>query len=95
MKCLTWIRTLVAAWTVMLVLSAPAWSQEDVTVFAAASLQNALEEVARQYQQKAGRNVRFSFAASSALARQIEQGDQPPSSSAPTNSGWTISRNAN
>ena len=74
MKCLTWIRTLVAAWTAILVLSAPAWSQEDITVFAAASLQNALEDVARQYQQKAGRNVRFSFAASSALARQIEQG---------------------
>ena len=74
MKCLTWIRTLVSAWTVMLVLSAPAWSQEDVTVFAAASLQNALEEVARQYRQKVGRNIRFSFAASSGLARQIEQG---------------------
>ena len=74
MKCLMWIRTLVAAWTAMLVLSAPAWSQEDITVFAASSLQNALEDVARQYQQKAGRNVRFSFAASSALARQIEQG---------------------
>jgi len=54
--------------------SAPAWSQQEVTVFAAASLQNALEDVARQYQQKPGRNVRFSFAASSTLARQIEQG---------------------
>ena len=74
MKCLTWIRTLVSASTAMLVLLAPAWSQEDITVFAAASLQNALEDVARQYQQKAGRSVRFSFAASSALARQIEQG---------------------
>jgi len=46
----------------------------DVTVFAAASLQNALEDVARAYQRSTQRTVRFSFAASSALARQIEQG---------------------
>jgi molybdate transport system substrate-binding protein len=49
-------------------------AQEPLTVFAAASLQNALEDIARGYQQKTGRAVRFSFAASSALARQIEQG---------------------
>jgi molybdate transport system substrate-binding protein len=49
-------------------------AQDPVTVFAAASLQNALEDIARSYQQTTGRTLRFSFAASSALARQIEQG---------------------
>ena len=44
----------------------------DVTVFAAASLSDALGEIGKTYQQKTGRTVTFSFAASSALARQIE-----------------------
>jgi len=47
---------------------------QEVTVFAAASLQNAFEEVGRLYQAKHGQPVKFSFASSSALARQIEQG---------------------
>jgi molybdate transport system substrate-binding protein len=47
---------------------------QDLTIFAAASLQSAFEEVARLYLQQTGRAVRFSFAASSTLARQIEQG---------------------
>lgn len=47
---------------------------QDVTVFAAASLTNAMEDVARAYRAATGRAVRLSFAASSALARQIEQG---------------------
>ena len=46
---------------------------QELTVFAAASVQNAFEEVNRLYQQKTGRSAKFSFAASSALARQIEQ----------------------
>lgn len=53
--------------------AAPAPGQ-DLTVFAAASLQNAFEEVGRQFQAKGSKPVKFSFAASSALARQIEQG---------------------
>lgn len=44
-----------------------------VTVFAAASLKNALDEVGREYA-KTGGEARFSYAASSAMARQIEQG---------------------
>ena len=44
----------------------------DVTVFAAASLSEALQEIGKAYQQKTGHTVAFSFAASSALARQIE-----------------------
>lgn len=46
----------------------------EITVFAAASLQNALESAASSYRHKTGRAIRFSFAATSALARQIEQG---------------------
>ena len=50
---------------------------ETITVFAAASMTDALEELARQYNESTEtRNVkvRFSFAASSTLARQIEAG---------------------
>lgn len=45
-----------------------------VTVFAAASMQNALLEVGQRFEQRYGKALRFSFAASSALARQIAQG---------------------
>lgn len=47
--------------------------QPQVTVFAAASLQNALEDAGKAFTAKTGTPVRFSFAASSALARQLEQ----------------------
>jgi molybdate transport system substrate-binding protein len=46
---------------------------ETVTVFAAASLKNALDEVGAAYARTGG-EARFSYAASSAIARQIEQG---------------------
>jgi molybdate transport system substrate-binding protein len=45
-----------------------------VTVFAAASLKNALDDVGKAYTASIGAEVRFSYAASSALARQIEEG---------------------
>ena len=45
-----------------------------LTVFAAASLKESLDEAAAAYQKATGRTVRVSYAASSALARQIEQG---------------------
>ena len=45
-----------------------------ITVFAAASLTDALQAVARTYTQRTGVPVRFSFASSSLLARQIESG---------------------
>jgi len=55
-------------------LTGQAQASGEITVFAAASLQNALEAAAKEYQDKSGRPAKFSFAASSALARQIEQG---------------------
>ena len=44
----------------------------DATVFAAASLSDALTQIGKNYEAKTGQHVVFSFAASSALARQIE-----------------------
>lgn len=51
-------------------------AQDDagLTVFAAASLKESLDAAASAYQKQAGVPVRVSYAASSALARQIEQG---------------------
>ena len=46
----------------------------DLTVFAAASLKNALDAAAKLYQTKTGDKVNISYAASSALAKQIEAG---------------------
>lgn len=64
-----------AALALLALGAAPAQAQgEPVTVFAAASLKNALEEIAGPFTARTGIPVRFSFAASSALARQIEAG---------------------
>jgi molybdate transport system substrate-binding protein len=52
----------------------PALAAEPLTVFAAASLKTALDEVAPVFTASTGIPVRFSYAASSALARQIENG---------------------
>jgi len=45
-----------------------------LTVFAAASLKESMDEAALAYRHNTGQEVRVSYAASSALARQIEQG---------------------
>ena len=53
----------------------PAAAQSrDVLVFAAASLKNALDEIAGQWQSQTGRKVAISYAASNNLIKQIEQG---------------------
>ena len=46
----------------------------DVTVFAAASLKNALDDVTKLYEAKTGDKVAISYAASPGLAKQIEAG---------------------
>jgi molybdate transport system substrate-binding protein len=48
--------------------------QPELLVFAASSLTNALEEIGPLYTKETGQPVKFSFAASSALARQLEAG---------------------
>jgi molybdate transport system substrate-binding protein len=58
-----------------LVWAAPSRAAErDVTVFAAASLKDALDAVSSRWQRDTGQHVTVSYAASSALAKQIEAG---------------------
>lgn len=53
----------------------PAFAQDkSLTVFAAASMKNALDDIDAAYTAKTGVKVVASYAASSALAKQIEQG---------------------
>ncbi len=47
---------------------------QDVVVFAAASLTNALDEAARLFERRGGAHAKIFYAASSALAKQIESG---------------------
>lgn len=53
---------------------APAAEGRDVVVFAAASMKNALDEVNTAWGRESGKRAIISYAASSALAKQIEQG---------------------
>jgi molybdate transport system substrate-binding protein len=46
----------------------------DVVVFAAASLKNALDAINAEWQKETGKKATISYAASSALAKQMEQG---------------------
>jgi molybdate transport system substrate-binding protein len=52
----------------------PRAGHEAVTIFAAASLKNALDEVGKAYTDATGTQVRISYASSSVIARQIEEG---------------------
>lgn len=67
----TW--TAVAAMALFAIAAPAARAEEPVTIFAAASLNESIEAVAAAWK-VAGGNVRLSFAGSSALARQIEEG---------------------
>ena len=64
----------------LVAVAAPCWPQgaraadAPLTVFAAASLKESMDEAADAYQAATGQRVRVSYAASSALARQISQG---------------------
>jgi molybdate transport system substrate-binding protein len=60
------------------ILTAPAHAADDrnqeILVFAAASLTNVLDEIGAAYTQQTRQPVKFAYAASSALARQLEAG---------------------
>lgn len=64
------LRSLLRLATLWLALAGPALS-ETVTVFAAASLRGALDEVAQGFEAETGHKVTVSYAGSSVLARQI------------------------
>jgi len=70
---LTLLRSATAA-VMALSLAVPALAADKITVFAAASLTNALNDIAAHYKKTHGTEVVSSFASSSVLARQIEQG---------------------
>ncbi len=57
-----------------LVLTTAGAQAADVVVFAAASLKNALDGVTAEWTAETGKTAAVSYAASSALAKQIEQG---------------------
>ena len=52
----------------------PAASASEIVIFAAASLKEALDEATRVYAAQTGDTAKISYAASSALAKQIESG---------------------
>ncbi len=70
-KVVAVLRTLFAC---LFALTVQAAAARDVTVYAAASLTGALQEVGDGFTAQGGPKIKFSFAASSLLARQIEAG---------------------
>lgn len=67
-------RLLGAAAALALVLGAASARAEDVTVFAAASTTNAVNEIGELFKAKTGNGIKPSYASSSTLAKQVEQG---------------------
>lgn len=71
-------RMFVAGMLAFALLAVPAHAQKTetatTTVFAAASLKNALDAAASGYEKSTGNRIVISYAGSSALAKQIEQG---------------------
>lgn len=65
---------LAPAFVLAIVLFSTCAVADEITVFAAASLTNALNDAGRAFEQKEQHTVRFSFASSSTLAKQIENG---------------------
>jgi len=76
------MKKILSSWLVLVACLAglpAAAADEDrpaITVFAAASLTNVLQELGDGFTKDSSMSVRFSFAASSALARQIENGSR-------------------
>jgi molybdate transport system substrate-binding protein len=63
-----------AAALITVSLVGQAVAADNITVFAAASLTNAMQDIASHYKEEKGVTVVSSFASSSTLARQLEQG---------------------
>jgi molybdate transport system substrate-binding protein len=72
---MSWTRRLFGPAALLSLLAAgPCASAAEVTVFAAASLADALAEIGKSFQSATGHQVAFNFGASSDLARQIRAG---------------------
>jgi molybdate transport system substrate-binding protein len=76
MKVFCGFRAIAAAILLVLALTGtlPAASASEIVIFAAASLKEALDEATRVYAAQTGDTAKNSYAASSALAKQIESG---------------------
>jgi len=71
----SWLALLTAAVLTLAAGTVPAAAQgRDVLAFAAASLKNALDDIAAQWQRESGKKAAISYAASNTLIKQIEQG---------------------
>ena len=68
------MRRFLATIAISLCVALPARAQEPVTVFAAASLKTALDAISESWSQEEGKQATVSYAGSSALAKQIEEG---------------------
>jgi molybdate transport system substrate-binding protein len=73
-RCHRTLRPIGALAGLLLWLAVAPASAQDLLVFGAASLRNALDAVIEAYEANGGGPVRASYASSSTLARQIEQG---------------------
>jgi molybdate transport system substrate-binding protein len=76
MKKFLGIWLVACTWLVGVQAAAADEDRSSITVFAAASLTNVLQELGDGFTKDSSIAVRFSFAASSALARQIENGSR-------------------
>src|SRR5688572_32746388 len=74
-RTLRWLLILATTLTTPLAYAADA-PREPLVVFAAASLTDVMQQVGPLYTKQSNVPVKFSFAASSALAKQIESGAQ-------------------
>jgi molybdate transport system substrate-binding protein len=70
MKAVKYLTEIVLAWCLSLQVPFGA----EINVFAAASLTDAMEELAKTYEAQSGEKLVFNFAGSNALARQIKEG---------------------
>lgn len=60
--------------SILILVSTVSNAQDKVTIFAAASLTNAISDIAAQYEKEQSVQIQTSFASSSTLAKQIEKG---------------------
>ena len=67
-------RGLAGCYVVLAALVSPSAQGEEITVFAAASLTDALEEIGKAYEAASGHKLVFNLGASNDLARQIQAG---------------------